>query len=116
MVTPQQFAPTSMFVRRGSPQCNLDRCRQGRDPCPDPEMCQSCGPEPATRPADWADTYQLSSPAELHDTGFGPLTEFGDAPESEWRTWTSLLALLTLWFLTLWGLYLALEYAWVHWR
>ena len=78
---------------------------------PDMAFNGSAYPEPQDQPAadrvEWADTV-LIHPAtqKLHDTGFGPLAEYGDeSVRGEWRLWAIISLLCVPWaWLLVWAL------------
>jgi hypothetical protein len=76
---PPQFLPVEDFPERGMP---------------DMAFTSSAFPEPQDQPASVHPATQ-----HLHDTGFGPIDEYGDEPmRSEWRLWVILAGLCALWF------------------
>lgn len=100
-MSPHQYAPTQATVRHIG--C-AGGCQQGRWP-------QLCDCKPLTLPvrpmpqvgyvvdeSGWPYTVQAST-TSLHDTGFGPIAEFGDTCQSDARTWAMLGVLLVLWAL-----------------
>lgn len=46
------------------------------------------------------------TPDELHDTGYGPLPEFGDKPQSDTAAWVVIVGLNLVWAapLILWAI------------
>lgn len=59
----------------------------------------------------WPLTVQAST-SKLHDTGFGPIAEFGDECQSDARTWAMLGVLLVPWVVVL-GM-MVYYYFWAH--
>jgi hypothetical protein len=73
-----QFLPADDFPERGMP---------------DMAFTSSAFPEPQDQPASIHPATK-----HLHDTGFGPLNEYGDEPvKSEWRLWLFVAALCSVW-------------------